>query len=387
MSRGTGVLPPQPPHSPRLPRRRTGWTLGGRGVGGVLLAALLAAAGCSTEEGNRAPGAVLSEGAEAASTPPGPGGAPAGDEVPGWELPGYGPSDPLAPAGTQPYVVVLGVGQDGGFPQAGTKDADPWADRDRRRLPVSLGIVDPLSGERWMVEATPAFPEQLQALDRLAPVDAVPGLAGILLTHAHVGHYTGLIHLGREVIGARGVPVYAMPRMEQFLRENGPWDQLVALENIQLRPLEAGTPTRLNDRLQVTPVLVPHRDEYSETVGFRIEGPGRTVFFLPDIDKWEAWDALGTRIEDVIASVDVAYLDATFFGDGEIPGRAMSEIPHPFVEESLARFAPLPPEERAKVRFIHINRTNPVGWPGTPEWHRVVDTGMRVALRGERVGL
>lgn len=301
--------------------------------------------------------------------------------------PGYGPSDPLAPSGTQPYVVVLGVGQDGGFPQAGTKDAAAWADAERRRLPVSLGIVDPVSGERWMVEATPALPEQLQALDRIAPVEEVPGLAGILLTHAHVGHYTGLIHLGREVIGAREVPVMVMPRMESFLRENGPWDQLVTLGNIRLVRLQDGTPARLNDRIEVTPFAVPHRDEYSETVGFRIRGPERSVLFLPDIDKWEAWDVLGTRIEDVIAGVDAAWLDATFFGEGEVPGRPMSEIPHPFVEESLVRFAALPPEERAKVRFIHFNRTNPAGWPGTPEWNRVVDTGMRIAVQGERVGL
>jgi pyrroloquinoline quinone biosynthesis protein B len=338
-----------------------------------LLLAALALGACSTGESG---GGTPPE--DGLSTP-----AVAEAELP----PGYGPSDPLAPVGTQPYVVVLGVGQDGGFPQAGTKEAAPWEDRQRRRLPVSLGIVDPVSGERWMVEATPAFPEQLQALDRIAPVEGIPGLSGIFLTHAHVGHYTGLIHLGREIIGARGVPVYTMPRMEQFLRENGPWNQLVALENIELRPLAAGLPTPLNERIQVTPILVPHRDEYSETVGFVIRGPERSVFFLPDIDKWEAWDALGTRIEDVIARVDAAYLDATFFGDGEIPGRAMSEIPHPFVEESLDRFGPLPLSERQKVRFIHLNRTNPVGWPGTPEWNRVVDTGMRIALRGERVGL
>ena len=354
-------------------RRRTpGGILATREIPGTLLVAILAMASCSPDG---APGAAVQDGAARPES--------AAPVIPA----GYGASDPLAPLDTQPYVVVLGVGQDGGFPQAGTKEAQPWEDHQRRRLPVALGIVDPISGERWMVEATPAFPEQLQALDRIAPVDGIPGLSGILLTHAHVGHYTGLIHLGREIIGARGVPVYAMPRMEQFLRENGPWDQLVALENIELRPLAAGTPTRLNQRIQVTPLLVPHRDEYSETVGFRITGPLRSVLFLPDIDKWEAWDASGTRIEDVLATVDAAYLDATFFGDGEIPGRAMSEIPHPFVEESLARFGPLPLSERQKVRFIHLNRTNPVGWPGTPEWNRVVDTGMRIALQGERVGL
>lgn len=295
--------------------------------------------------------------------------------------------DPLRPDEGDPWTVVLGVGQDGGYPQAGMRDPAAWEDGLRRRLPVSLGIVDPATGERWMVEATPAFPEQLHALDRLAPREDVPGLDGILLTHAHVGHYAGLIQLGREIIGARGVPVHAMPRMEAFLRGNGPWDQLVGLGNIEIRPLQAGVATALNDRIRVTPIPVPHRDEYSETVAFRIEGPRRSVLFLPDIDKWEAWDALGTRIEEVLATVDAAYLDATFFGDGEVPGRSMSEIPHPFVEESLQRLGALPAAERDKVRFIHLNRTNPVGWPETPEWRRVRDAGMRVARSGERIGL
>lgn len=291
------------------------------------------------------------------------------------------------PPDDAPYVVVLGVGQDGGYPQAGMKEAAAWERTDRHRLPTSLGIVDPESGERWMIEATPAFPEQLRALDLVAPVEGVPGLSGILVTHAHVGHYAGLIHLGREIIGASGVPLYVMPRMETFLRSNGPWDQLVRLGNVELRTLEAGTRTPLSERIAVTPLLVPHRDEYSETVGYLIHGPTRTVFFLPDIDKWERWDEWGTRIEDVVADVDVAYLDATFFADGEVPGRAMAEIPHPFVVETLERFSSLPLEEREKVRLIHMNRTNPVGWPGTPERDRVEAGGLRVAERGEWVGL
>ena len=310
-------------------------------------------------------------------------GAPSSAHDPGVVSPNDLP--PVSPH--DPWVVVLGVGQDGGFPQAGMKDAEAWSDPERRRLPVSLGIVDPSSGERWMVEATPAFPEQLHHLDRIAPHPDIPGLSGILITHAHVGHYVGLIHLGREIIGAAGVPVYAMPRMTRFLETNGPWDQLVELGNVELRPLEEGVPVELNPRIRVTPLTVPHRDEYSETVGFVIEGPERSVLFLPDINKWEEWDARGTRVEDVVARVDVAYLGGTFYADGEVPGRSMAEIPHPFVEESVARFGALPAEERAKIRFIHLNRTNPVGWRGTPEWEAVHAGGFGVAVRGERVGL
>ncbi len=92
-----------------------------------------------------------------------------------------------------------------------------------------------------------------------------------------MGHYTGLMHLGREAMGARAVPVWAMPRMRDFLASSGPWSQLVRLRNIELQPLAADSTVTLGDSLHVTPFLVPHRDEYSETVGFRIEGArGRT---------------------------------------------------------------------------------------------------------------
>ncbi|MGH9456447.1 MAG: MBL fold metallo-hydrolase [Thermoanaerobaculia bacterium] len=279
-----------------------------------------------------------------------------------------------------PYVVVLGIVQDGGLPHAGCeREHCERARRDpgHRRLVSSLAIVDPATGERWIVDATPDFPLQLAAVGSDPP-------AGILLTHAHIGHYTGLMYLGREVMGARGVSVYAMPRMAAFLRENGPWSQLVELGNIELRPLEDGVAVELNERISVVPFRVPHRDEFSETVGFLIRGPDVSVVFIPDIDKWERWDR---RIEDVIASADVAYLDGTFFADGEVPGRAMAEIPHPFIAESLARFASLPPEERAKIRFIHLNHTNPALDPESEARRAVERAGMRVAEEGERIPL
>jgi pyrroloquinoline quinone biosynthesis protein B len=301
---------------------------------------------------------------------------------------GLAASPSLGPGpGTAPYALVLGIAQDGGYPQAGTKESPAWDDPALRRLVASLAVVDPLSGERWLFDATPDLPAQLHRLDVAAPVATTPGLAGIFLTHAHVGHYAGLLHLGREAMGARGVPVFAMPRMMGFLRDNGPWELLVRLENIVLRPLEAGVAVRLNERLTVTPVVVPHRDEYSETVGFRIAGPNRSLLWLPDIDKWERWDAAGTRLEEAIASVDVAYLDGTFFADGEVPGRAMAEIPHPFVRETLARLAPLPAAERAKVRFVHLNRTNPLLFGDAAALAEVSAAGAGVAAEGERLPL
>ena len=260
------------------------------------------------------------------------------------------------PAPENPFVVVLGIAQDGGYPQAGCNRPDcvaAWSDPGLRRHVASLAIVDPGSNERWIIDATPDFPAQLRMLDEVAP-GPVPA---VLLTHAHIGHYAGLVHLGREVMGSRGVAVHAMPRMRSFLERNGPWDQLVRLNNIALRTLHDGESVALNGRISVTPLQVPHRDEYSETVGFVVRGPARSILWLPDIDKWEKWP---TRIESVIAGVDVAYVDGTFFSETELPGRNLSEIPHPTIEESMGRFAALPDSERRKVRFMHFNQSNPV---------------------------
>ena len=221
-------------------------------------------------------------------------------------------------------------------------------------------------------------------LDEIAPPPASPGLDGILLTHAHIGHYAGLIHLGREVMGTSGVPVYAMPKMKQFLEDNGPWSQLVTLNNIALHPLAGEQETKLSDAVRVTPFRVPHRDEFSETVAYVIAGPNKRVLFLPDIDKWDKWDR---TIEEMIASVDVAYVDGSFFDGDELPGRDMSEIPHPFIVESVARFQQMPAEDQAKVRFIHFNHTNDALRPDSDVAQTIRDAGFRIAEQGERVTL
>lgn len=287
----------------------------------------------------------------------------------------------------RPATVVLGIAQDGGIPQAGSFGDPRWDRPGDARQVVSLGILDPRTGTRWMIDATPDFRRQLTDLRRTGVGGDRPVVDGIFLTHAHIGHYTGLMFLGFESIGASGVPVWAMPRMAEFLRTNGPWSQLVTRGNIAIRPLSDGTPIGLGDGLTVTPFLVPHRQEFSETVGFRIDGPNRSVLWLPDLDSWRELDAQGTRIEDLIATVDVAYLDGTFFANGEIPGRDMSGFPHPFIAQTIERLAALPPAERAKVRFIHLNHTNRALDAGSPERRAIEAAGMQVAEEGDLEGL
>jgi pyrroloquinoline quinone biosynthesis protein B len=289
---------------------------------------------------------------------------------------------------TSPYVMVLGIAQDGGYPQAGCNKEcckKAWADISLRRNVVCLGLVDPQSGKKWMFEATPDFKEQLRMLQQQGVQDKSnpAGISGIFLTHGHIGHYTGLMDLGREVMDADSVPVYAMPLMKKFLTDNGPWGQLVALHNIVLKPLNNDSTIRISDDLTVRPFLVPHRHEYTETVGYEIKGPHNKLVFIPDINKWQDWDH---SIIDLIKSVDYAFIDGTFYKDGEI-GREMKEVPHPFVTESMQLLNSLPEVEKKKIYFIHFNHTNPLLQPDSPEEKEVKNAGYNIAEQGEIIAL
>lgn len=281
------------------------------------------------------------------------------------------------------YITVLGIAQDAGFPQAGCEKENCrlyWEGKEQKRHATSLGLADKETGQSWIFEATPDFKEQLHHL--IKESDRAE-LSGIFLTHAHIGHYTGLMHLGHEVMGASNVPVYVMPRMKSYLEENGPWSQLVNYENIALKQLRADSAITLSENLTITPFLVPHRDEFSETVGYRIESENKSALFIPDINKWDIWNR---SIVEEISKVDYAFLDATFYDSNELPGRDMSEIPHPFVEESISLFKDLPDSEKAKVHFIHFNHTNPLILD-SPERKQVEELGFRVAFEGMRVEL
>lgn len=284
-----------------------------------------------------------------------------------------------------PYLLILGVAQDAGYPQTACYQSHcmpGWENPLLRRGAVSLGLVSPKDKKKYLFEATPNFPEQLYQLEKQAPTSQFT-LDGIFLTHAHIGHYTGLMFLGHEAAGAKNVPVYAMPRMAKFLAKNGPWEQLVKYENIILKPLQHQRAVDLST-LKVIPFLVPHRDEYSETVGFKIIGPNKSAIFIPDINKWTQWNV---SLADEIATVDYALIDAAFYADGELPGRDMSKIPHPFVTETMETLKNISQTEKNKVWFIHMNHTNPLLNLNSDESKYVRAQGFNIALEGIKLDL
>lgn len=284
-------------------------------------------------------------------------------------------------------LVVLGTIQDAGSPQMGcAKDccAGLFEHPDPSRQVSSLGVIDSNTGKNYLFDATPDITSQIKLLTGLNLKSASEVPDGIFLTHAHIGHYTGLMYLGKEAIDAKLVKVYTMPRMTGFLANNGPWNMLVSRENIELQEMQDEKPIALSNSLTVTPFLVPHRDEFSETVGYTIQGPSKSALFIPDIDKWDVWE---TSIIAQIKKVDYAFIDATFYDAQELNNRDISEIPHPFVIESLATFSTLTKEDKSKVIFTHFNHTNPLVDPQSDQSKHLISLGYSIARRGDLYAL
>jgi pyrroloquinoline quinone biosynthesis protein B len=280
------------------------------------------------------------------------------------------------------YIQILGIAQDAGYPQiACSKDCCKavYQGVESRKNVVALALVNATTKQYWLFEATPDIAHQLQMVQDKLQLENMPLPQGIFITHAHMGHYTGLMQLGREALNATSIPVYCMPKMESFISNNGPWNQLVSLNNISIKPLQNNRKVTLETSILVEPMQVPHRDEFSETVGYLIQVNRKKILFIPDIDKWNKWD---NDIITLIKGVDMAFLDGTFFKNGEIPYRDMAEIPHPFVAESIEKFKILSLEDRSKIYFIHFNHTNPLIKQFSSEKEMLMKEGFHIAEEG-----
>ncbi len=287
-------------------------------------------------------------------------------------------------------VVVLGNVQDAGLPQLGCErrccvreDGAPQS----RRFTASIAVVLPASGRSFLFDATPDVREQIALLSRRPSYqrpNARRPVDGVFLTHAHMGHYTGLMHFGFEAMATRDLPVYCSERFASYLRENGPWSQLVSMSNIVPTAMMPGEPLSLSDEvLRVTSFLVPHRDEYSDTVGYRIEAGGESLIFLPDIDRWTE----DIDVRRLVEENDHVLVDATFYSNDELPGRDLAAIPHPRIVDTMACLADLPAERRARLRFTHLNHSNPALQPGSESRRAIEAAGFRVAETGDVIRL
>jgi pyrroloquinoline quinone biosynthesis protein B len=294
----------------------------------------------------------------------------------------------LVPDAAQARALILGSAQDGGMPQAGC--FTPACERGRAteppRLVASLGLVTRSAPEAspgfYLVDASPDLPRQMDLLAKEEPIFRDRSAArrpfdGIFLTHAHMGHYLGLAHLGREALATAATPVHCTQRMADFLTANAPWSLLVDEGRLDLRPLAPGRLRRIDDALSAWCMPVPHRDEFSDTVAWFFEGPERSLLYLPDIDQWSRWER---DVADVVSTVDVALLDGSFYSADEVPGRAVEDIPHPLIPDSMRRLADV--TRRTRVIFTHLNNSNPALDLDGPEARAVRAAGFGIAREG-----
>jgi|TARA_B100001093_G_scaffold78478_1_gene69638 pyrroloquinoline quinone biosynthesis protein B len=274
---------------------------------------------------------------------------------------------------------ILGVVQDGGLPHLGSNKLC-CENIEEKRYVTSIMLINNENNESYLFDASPDINEQLNFMGDRIKKD----LKGVFLTHAHIGHYTGLMYFGREALNSKSINVYAMPRMKKFLEQNGPWSQLVSLENISINQINSTSKIAIDQNVTIQPIEVPHRAEFSETVGYKIYGPNKTVLFIPDIDKWYLWEK---SIIDEIKQVDYALIDATFYDSKEVNYRDLSEIPHPFVVESMELFDSIKDEEKNKIFFIHLNHTNPLLNKDSDQYKFVKSQGYNVAKEGMKLKL
>ncbi|MCP4360152.1 MAG: MBL fold metallo-hydrolase [Chloroflexi bacterium] len=281
----------------------------------------------------------------------------------------------------QVTAVVLGIMQDGGLPHAGcrcTRCAAAFADPSRIEYAACLGLVDSRGKETavTLIDATPDIKFQLDLLaDVLGAHPQRPSRLrqpdGIFLTHAHMGHIGGLPQLGPEAMAVSDIPLYASRELGQLLLSNQLWSPLI--ENVRIVPLVDGQTLDLAADVQITAVAVPHRDEWETgTFAFRIQGPKRSLLYLPDIDAWEQW----TNAEQTLANVDVALVDASFYSHDELNGRP--PVAHPLVTDTLTNFAQLP----TQLVLTHLNHSNPVLDEECMERTAVLNSGVQIAYTG-----
>jgi len=306
----------------------------------------------------------------------------------------------------EPRLRVLGTVQDGGLPHAGC-----WCehcekarhDAKSRRYVASVAILLPGEAGRqrvYLIDVSPDIREQFQLLSDVREASSTTAgrdlIDGVFLTHAHIGHYLGLAFFGFEAMNTKDLPVYCTPRLAEFLRTNGPWSQLVRRENIRLQEAAPGTPVALpfdggRDHVSVKPIQVPHRDEYSDTVGYvirRARAPdqpatreGHAVFYVPDTEPWRNWTpSLVEVIEQ--ESVDILLVDGTFYSNDELPGRGVASIGHPLMRDSMDLLEPLARSRRLEVYFTHLNHSNPVLDTAGAVAREVTSRGFHVAKEG-----
>ena len=273
------------------------------------------------------------------------------------------------------FVYILGSVQDGGYPQTGCLKECCKDLSSKKRFISSIAIIDKLMKQCWIIDISPDITYQLKMISEFIDDFNYPSLSGLFLTHAHIGHYGGLMNFGLESMNVSNIPIYVFKRMEKFLRNNSIFNQMINNKNIVINTINDSKRINLNKRISIKGFLVPHRNELSETVGFNIKSERKSIIYLPDIDSWSEWKV---DILDLIRSHDILILDGTFYDKSELKFRDIDKVPHPSILDSVELMNTLPVKERNKVFFTHLNHTNKALNQNSEEYKKIITSGYNI---------
>ena len=274
--------------------------------------------------------------------------------------------------------MILGIAQDGGVPHPGCNcnTCKFYWDNEIVLSPTSLAIID--EKQFHLIDVTRNLDRQLRKVgDR--------NVTDIWLTHGHIGHVDGIGLFGKEVMNEKNVRLHASKSMIELILNTPKWKKLVE-DNI-LIPIQfnSNESIQISEHLVITPIRVPHRDELTDTHAFMINGPEKSLLYLPDHDSWEEtlhmvqqnsviewFDSLG---------IEIVFLDGTFWSKNELSRQ--TDVPHPPVVDSLERLGNLNGKE-LEVFFIHLNHTNPLLIPNSDEVKQLLDSGCKIPVEGQQ---
>jgi len=229
----------------------------------------------------------------------------------------------------------------------------------------------------WLINASPDLPRQIETTTRLQPrrdASRNTPIAGVLLTNADIDHALGLLLLRQQ---EKPLVVYATDETRAALA----WlDRTLArFCGIEWRKISSDF-QRLNGSIGFRAIELPH----SAAFQFLDETSGRLVLVAPAVSQ------LTRELSQASADSDVVLFDGTFWSDHELaavrPGarsaRGMNHLPISsgsldFLRQSSAR----------RKIYTHINNTNPILMPGSPERAELEQAGIEAARDGLQIVL
>lgn len=292
-------------------------------------------------------------------------------------------------------AVVLGAAAGGGLPQWNCGCANCVGAR-AGSIPTltqsSLAVT--VDGARWAIlNASPDIGRQLLATPALHPTGPRSSpVRAVLLTNGDIDHVAGLLTLREaqpfdlwmtaEIAGViAGNPVFAALAPDLVVRRcvalDQPFDLLPGL-SATLFAVPGKVPLYLEGAQVVTDLIG------EQTVGVELTAAGRRIHYIPGCAR---------LTEDLAARLtgsDAVFFDGTVWADDEMirlglgtkTGARMGHMAMSGPEGSLKAFAGL---TLGRKIYVHMNNTNPVVDPASPERAMAQAAGWTIATDGLEV--